>query len=157
MLHSYKLSQKDIRKNIRELEGSLNRIIAFSQLIKAPLTTELAARALEDMAGKEPSRVPIASSLIIEIVANSFQLTPSDIKSRRRDKETTLARHVAMYIIRQQANCSLTQIGKELGNRDTATVIHACEKVSRDIEASPSLRRKISGLQQICLKQKGEN
>jgi chromosomal replication initiator protein len=134
--------------NIRELEGCLNRVLAYAKLVRALLTPELAARALENIAGKEPKNALITPRLIIESVANSFQLAAPDLKSRKRDKETALARQVAMYLIRQETNCSLAQIGKELGDRDHSTVIHACEKITSDIDASPSLKRKILDIQQ---------
>ena len=134
--------------NIRELEGCLNRVLAYVKLARASLTPELAAKALEDIAGKEPKSALITPSLIIEAVASSFQLTPPDLKSRKRDKETALARQVAMYLIRQETNCSLVQIGKELGDRDHSTVIHAYGKISSDIDASPYLKRKILDIQQ---------
>ena len=130
-------------QNIRELEGSLNRVIAYAKLTGALPTIELAARALEDIASKATKDPTTSSNLIIEIVAGSFQLTPADLKSGKRDRETALARQVAMYLIRQETNYSLAQIGKELGGRDHSTVIHACAKIAGNIEASSHLRRKI--------------
>jgi len=82
------------------------------------------------------------------VVASSFQLTPADLKSSKRDRETALARQVAMYLIRQETNSSLAHIGKELGGRDHSTVIHACEKMASNLETSPHLRHKILDLQQ---------
>lgn len=149
---------QQIHHNIRELEGSLNRVVAYAKLIRVFLTPELAAQALQDIAGKEPKTASITPHLIIEAVVDSFQLTPQDLKSQKRDKETVLARQVAMYLIRQEASWSLTQIGKELGGRGPATVSHAYEKIANDINNSPYLRRKISDIQQkICSKQKGWN
>ena len=135
-------------QNIRRLEGALNRVIAYAKLINAPLTPELAAKALEDIARKEPDHTAITPGPIVEAVAKSFQLSPSDLKSKKRDRETTLARHLAMYLIRQETNCSLVQIGRELGGRDHSTITHACEKIARGIEASPYLRRIIRDIQQ---------
>jgi len=147
-----------IHQNIRELEGSLNRVMAYAKLIRVLLTPELAAQALQDITGKEPKTASITPHLIIEAVVDSFQLTPQDLKSQKRDKETALARQVAMYLIRQEASWSLTQIGKELGGRGPATVSHAYEKIANDINNSPYLRRKISDIQQkIYSKQKGLN
>jgi chromosomal replication initiator protein len=136
------------QQNIRELEGSLNRVIAFAKLTGEPPTIELAARALEDIASKATRDFSITPHLIVEMVANSFQLTPADLKSSKRDKETALARQVAMYLIRQETNSSLAQIGKELGGRDHSTVIHACEKIAGNLETLPHLRQKILNLQQ---------
>jgi len=135
-------------QNIRQLEGALNRVIAYAKLINAPLTPELAAKALEDIARKEPDHTAITPGPIVEAVAKSFQLTPSDLKSKKRDKETTLARHLAMYLIRQETNCSLAQIGRELGGRDHSTITHAYGKIASGIEASPYLRRMIRDIQQ---------
>jgi len=147
-----------IKQNIRELEGSLNRVLAYAKLIRALLTPELAAEALVDIAGKDSKIAPILPTLVIEAVANSFQIAPIDLKSRRRDKETALARQVAMYLIRQETNSSLAQIGKELGGRDHSTILHACGKIASDIDASPYLRRKILDIQHnIYRKQSGGN
>ena len=147
-----------IQQNIRELEGSLNRVIAYARLLRVLLTPELAAQALEDIATKAPKSASLTPALVIEAVANSFQVATVDLKSRRRDKETALARQVAMYLIKQETNCSLVQIGKELGGRNPSTVSHACEKIANDVNTSPHLRRKILDIQQqIYPKQKGRN
>ncbi len=143
-------------QNIRCLEGALNRVTAYSKLIQAPPSPELAAQALKDIANKEPNNVILTPSQIIEAVAKSFQLTPADLKSKKRDRETTLARHLAMYLIRKETKCSLAQIGQELGDRDHSTVIHACESIAASIDTSPYLNRKITDIQQSdCFKQKG--
>lgn len=136
------------QQNIRELEGYLNRVIAYSKLVKTLLTPELAAKALEDIAGKEPKNTLITPNLIIEAVANSFQLAPWDLKSQKRDRGTTLARQIAIYLIRQITNCSLAQIGKELGGRDHSTIIHAYQKIASDINTNHHLRHKILDIQQ---------
>ena len=144
-----------IQKNIRELEGSLHRAIAYAKLFRALLTPELAAKALADIAGSDAQSAPITPELVTQAVASSFRLTLADLKSRKRDRETALARQVAMYLIKQATNCSLAQIGLEFGNRDSSTVIHACKKIASDIDNNPSLRRKILEIQQgIHLKQK---
>jgi chromosomal replication initiator protein len=144
-----------IQHNVRELEGCLHRAIAYAKLLGALLTPELAAKTVEDIAGKDTKSAPITPNLVLETVANSFQLTVSDLKSRKRDRQTALARQVAMYLIKQTTNCSLAQIGLELGNRDHSTVIHACQKIVNDIDNNPYLKRKISEIQQgISLKQK---
>jgi chromosomal replication initiator protein len=137
-----------IQQNIRELEGSLNRAIAYAKLFGAILTPELAARAVQDIAGREAEAAAITPNLVMEIVAERFQLTLSDLQSRKRDRVTALARQVAMYLIKQTTNCSLAQIGLELGNRDHATVIHACQKIANDMDNDSYLRRKILDIQQ---------
>ena len=156
-LDTLELIAQRIQQNIRELEGSLNRVIAYAGLIRAAISPELAAQALKDIASKAPpKRTPSTSGLVIEAVADSFQLTPSDLKSQKR-KQATLARQVAIYLIRQENNCSLAQIGEELGGRDPSFVSHAYKKVAATIDANPYLRRKIGDIQQrISLMQNDE-
>jgi len=137
-----------IQQNIRALEGSLNRVVAYAKLIRTMLTPELAARALKDIAGKETPPTRITPSLIMEAVVTSFQSTPADLKSRKRNEATVLARQVAMYLIRQETDCSLAEVGQELGGRSPATVSYAYQKIASDINNSPSVRRKIFDIQQ---------
>ncbi len=147
-----------IQQNIRELEGSLHRAIAYAKLFRALLTPELAAQALEDITTKGAKSAPITPELVIETVARSFQLTTADLKGRKRDRVTAQARQVTMYLLKQATNCSLAQIGLELGNRDHSTVIHASRKIASDMDNDPYLRRKILDIQQgIYLKQKSRS
>ena len=138
-----------IKQNIRALEGSLNRVIAYSRLLRTLLTPELAARALEDIASKEPTPLPPTPSLIMEAVASKYNLTLSDLKGRKRDEATVLARHMTMYLIRQETDCSLAQIGKELGGRSPATISYAYEKIANSINNDHRLRRQVFNIQQV--------
>ncbi|MFH1646394.1 MAG: chromosomal replication initiator protein DnaA [Chloroflexota bacterium] len=135
--------------NVRTLEGLLNRVVAYARLLRVEPTAETAARALADVAHKDPLPDDITPSLIVGAVATSFQLSPEELAGRKRDKDTTLARRLAMYLIRQETNCSLTQIGRELGNRDAASVTAACKKISGDVNESPYLKRKIRDIQKL--------
>jgi len=137
-----------IQQNIRALEGSLNRVIAYARLVRSAVTPDLAARALKDIGGDETPAAPVTPKLIMEAVVTNFQLTPSELRGRKRDEITALARQVAMYLIRQETDCSLSEIGQELGGRTPATVSHAYQKIAEDITNSPSLRRKVSKIQQ---------
>ncbi len=135
------------QQNIRELEGALNRVVAFSKLTQAQITTEVATQALKDIASKAPKRAAITPAMVIEAVAHDFQLTPEDLKGKKR-KGTTLARQVAMYLIRQETNRSLAQIGQELGGREPITVSSAYKKIANAISEDASLRQRISDIQQ---------
>jgi len=137
-----------IQQNMRELEGCLNRVIALARLTGALLTPELVAQELKDIASKQPKGSSITLGLVIDAVANSFHLDPIDLKSRKRDKETSLARQLAIYLIKQETNYSLAKIGQELGGRNHSTIIHAYEKIAGEINTSPYLQRKISEIQQ---------
>jgi len=135
-----------IKQNIRELEGSLNRAVAYAKLFGAILTPELAARAVQDITPGS-NKTAIAPELVMKVVAERFQLTPADLTGRKRDRATALARQVAMYLLKEGSSCSLAQIGLEFGNRDHATVIHACRKIANDMDNDPHLRRQVLDIQ----------
>lgn len=138
---------QQVQQNVRELEGSLHRVVAYAKLFNTSPTIELAAQALDDISSKEPKSASITPGLVLEAVADSFQLTPPDLQGQKRDKETALARRVTMYLLRQETNCSLAQIGQQLGDRDPSAVTNACKRIAIDITDSPYLRRKISDIQ----------
>ena len=143
---------RQIQQNIRVLEGSLNRVIAYAKLIRTIITPQMAAQAIRDIAGSEPPPLMITAGTIIDTVAKSFQMEPSELIGKKRDKETVMARRVAMYMMRQHTNYSLHQVGQELGGRDAAAVTNSCRKVSGDIESNPYLRRKILDIKQtLCV------
>jgi chromosomal replication initiator protein len=146
-LEVIELVAREPHPNIRSMEGSLNRVLAYAKLLRVAPTVEIASKALEDIANKELKLADITPASIVEAVAGSFQLTREALAGPRRDKDTILARRLAMYLIRQETNCSLAQIGQELGNRDAASVTTACKKVAADIDSSPYLKRKLQDIQ----------
>jgi len=139
---------RQLLQNIRELEGSLNRVIAYAKLFNALPNAELAARALENISGKGPGNASVTPRLVIEAVADSFQLAPEDLVGRKRDKETAVARRAAMYILRKETGYSVAQIGQELGGRNPSAVTNACKSIDTEINSSPYLMRKISNIRQ---------
>ncbi len=136
-----------IQQDIRSLEGSLNRVVAYAKLVKSMLTPELATQALKDISDNGTPVALVTPLLITEAVVNSFQITPTDLRGRKRDELTALARQVAMYLIRQETDCSLAETGRELGGRTPATVSHAYQKIAVDINNNPTLRRKVFDIQ----------
>jgi chromosomal replication initiator protein len=144
------LIAQNIRQNIRELEGSLNRVIAYARLMHDSITPELATRALEDISGRNHNEKSFrfTPQLLVETVADTFQLSPADLRGKRRDKETALARQMAMYVMKQEMNCSLAQIGQEFGKRDPSTVTHACQKIAGDLTSNTYLKDKLSAIQE---------
>jgi chromosomal replication initiator protein len=145
-LEVIELVARESHPNIRSMEGSLNRVLAYAKLLRVAPTVEIASKALEDIANKELKLADITPASIVEAVAGSFQLTREALAGPQRDKDTILARRLAMYLIRQETNCSLARIGQELGNRDAASVTTACKKVAADIDSSPFLKRKIQDI-----------
>lgn len=126
-----------IDSNIRELEGSLTRVVAYATLTGRPVTTDLAAEALKDILTiKDHKR--ITSELVQETVSDYFSINLSDMRAKRRSRDVAYPRQVAMYLTREMTTLSLTQIGAAF-DRDHTTVMHACEKIEEDARTSASL------------------
>lgn len=131
---------RSIQSNIRELEGALTRVLAYSDLRDQPLTTDLVNTALVDFL---PQRSSLNADGVVRAVAHSFGITTDKLLGRDRSRNAALPRQVAMYLLREEANVSLPQIGEAMGGRDHTTVIYACEKVADLIERDDRLRRQI--------------
>ncbi|MGH2599571.1 MAG: chromosomal replication initiator protein DnaA, partial [Dehalococcoidia bacterium] len=134
-----------VSENIRELEGSLNRVIAFAQLTKEELSLALAARALGEIA-PAPRRRILAPEAIIDAVADYYGLAPQRMAGQARDRHLVHARHVAMYLLRTDGARPLTEIGKMLGKRDHTTVMHGTEKIERTLTTDPELRGELAAI-----------
>jgi chromosomal replication initiator protein len=141
------LVARQARRNIRELEGSLNRIIAYAKLLRSQITREVATKALTNINGKSETCGQESHIKLLNAVAECFQLDAEAIIGPRRDKEVALARQVTMYLLKQQDGYSLSEIGKLIGGRTPSTVSHSCEKIAQDIENSPVLKRKVMDIQ----------
>jgi chromosomal replication initiator protein len=139
-----------IASNIRELEGALNRVIAYSSLTQNNISVELATEALKDILSTNNSRV-INSNLIQEAVARYFDLKPEEFKSKKRNRDISYPRQIAMYLCRELTDMSLPKIGDEFGGRDHTTVIHAFDKIMNDIENNAETRRTIDELKRNIL------
>lgn len=140
-----------IQANIRELEGALTRVLAYSDLSGKPLTLELTKIALTDFA---PSPSTVKPDQVIEVVAEAFSLTREEILSRNRSKNISLPRQIAMYLLRDIINASFPQIGETMGGRDHTTVLYACEKIGSLIEKDDQFRRKVFHLRDQLFKHK---
>jgi len=117
---------KQIQSNIRELEGALNRIIAFADLSGSVLTPSLVEIALADLL---PSRSDLEPAHVVDLVARKFNLTAEKLLGRDRTKDVAYPRQIAMYLLREEAKISFPQIGEALGGRDHSTVMSAIDKV----------------------------
>ncbi len=129
-----------IQKNIRELEGALNRVLAYARLTKSPLTVELATQALADISSDAHKRT-LTPPVIMSTVGSFFNIPPETIQGKRRDKTSSQARQIVMYLLREELQCSWTQIGRELGNRDHSTILHGYKKISEEVNTDHGLRR----------------
>ena len=136
-----------VSSNIRELEGCLTRLVAYSSLTGRKIDQALAEEALKEIfARSEPRHVTCED--VMESVATYYNVTVSDLKSPRRNREVAVPRQIAMYIAREIVGAPLTMIGDCFGGRDHSTVNHACQKVASDIKFSPALNNLVSDLMQ---------
>ena len=119
-----------IESNIRELEGSLTRVVAFADLKGSPVTREVAEEALRDiLAVKDPKR--ITCDAIKQAVADYYGIAAAELTAKRRSREVVVPRQVAMFLAREMTDLSLTQLGAAF-QRDHSTILHACDKVAED-------------------------
>ena len=137
----------NIKSNIRELEGALNKICVFANLTKKnePITVSIAEEALKDLISPDAKR-EITPEMITEIVAGHYHVSMEDLISKKRNKETAYPRQIAMYLCRNLTDVPLQAIGKMLGKRDHSTVLHGCDKIEKDLINNPSLQNTIDVL-----------
>jgi chromosomal replication initiator protein len=136
-----------VQKNIRELEGALTRVLAFSAIHQRPVDEEEAARLLEDIipAG---NRRPLTIDRIQETVAEYYSVSVEDMKSKRRDKHIVFPRQVAMYVVREETPSSLPVIGQAFGGRDHTTALHSIEKIINELKEDERLRYEVQSIRE---------
>ena len=132
----------NIKSNIRELEGALNKIIAFAKLNKVDLTLSLAEEALKDVIYPNKPK-EVTPSLILNVVAEHFNVKAEDITSKKRNAEFVQPRQVFMYLYRELTDTSLNNIAKFLGKKDHTTVIHGINKIEEEMQMNDELRSKL--------------
>lgn len=136
---------RKIKSNIRELEGALTRIIAYSSLTNREISADLTAEALKDIiASSKPKKVN--ADLIKSIVAQFYNLKVEDFESKRRTRSISFPRQVAMFLCRELTDMSLPKIGEEFGGRDHTTVIHAYDKITKDRAADNQFKMQLEKL-----------
>lgn len=134
-----------IKSNIRELEGALIRIVAYSSLTNREVSVDLASEALKDIISNKQSK-HITIDLIQDVVSSYYNLKVEDLKSQRRTRNVAFPRQIAMYLCRKLTDMSLPKIGEEFGGRDHTTVIHAYEKISEALQSDEALQNTINDL-----------
>jgi len=135
--------------NVRQLEGALVYLTAQAKLTGATLTPQIINKLLTCTTPKQDIK------LILQTVADYFNLAVEALISKKKDRKTTLARHIAIYLIREEHNCSLTEIGKELGGRNHATILHGYEKIASELSINPNLANQIAEIKGNISSQKG--
>jgi chromosomal replication initiator protein len=138
-------------QNVRELEGALNRVIAYSQLVGSPVTTELADQALKSLLAETPQDVTSVDEILSAI--SQFTGVPTDrIVGKRRDKATAGARRMAMYMLREDAHLTSARVGKSLGGKDHSTVLYAQKRFEQLMETDSSMRQHLAAVRDIIVR-----
>ena len=138
-----------IDSNIRELEGTLNKLIAKASLTNSPITMEMAEKAINDIVSQQEK--VISTEYIQDVVGKYFNVNPKDLKGSKRSSDITFPRQIAMYLCRNVANMSLPQIGKDFGKRDHTTVMHACNKIEKEIKTNSNTKLIVESVKNILL------
>jgi chromosomal replication initiator protein len=133
-----------VKSNIRELEGSLTRMIAFCALTGREMSTDLAQEVLADLWGEEEKVITIDQ--IQRKVSDYFGIKLSELKAKNRTKAVAFPRQIAMYLCRQLTHASLSEIGRAFGGKDHTTVLHAVDKIRSLLQEDPKLHKQVDGL-----------
>ena len=136
-----------IQSNIRELEGSLNRVVAFANLNRQPISVDMAAAALSELLDTS-RRQRISNDAIVDVVAKFFSIDLKVLKGRGRSRNIVVPRQIAMYLMREETDASLMEIGQELGGRDHTTVLHGCDKITTELNSDARLRADVLAIRE---------
>jgi chromosomal replication initiator protein len=139
---------RKVVSNVRELEGALNRVVAYASMSGMPVNIELASAVLSNVM-YNPRKRSITPQRIVRAVADYYGVHLDLLRSSKRDKAIVVPRQIAMYLIREETDISLLRIGAELGGRDHSTVLHACDKINRELQENDEMRREISAVREM--------
>ena len=138
-------------QNVRELEGALNRVIAYSQLVGSPVTPELSELALKSLLAQTPKDVTSIDE-VLSAVSEFTGITIDRIVGKRRDKATAEARRMAMYMLREEAHLTSTRVGQALGGKDHSTVLYAQKRFEQLLETDSSVRQQLAAVRDIIVR-----
>src|SRR5262245_42861358 len=139
---------RKVVSNIRELEGALNRIVAYASMGAMPISIELAQAVLSNVL-YNPKKRQVTPERIAKAVSDYYSVPMDALQGQKRDKAIVMPRQIAMFLMREETDVSLLRIGAELGGRDHSTVLHAGDKISREVAANDELRREIAAVREL--------
>ncbi len=139
---------RKVVSNVRELEGALNRVVAYASMSGMPVNIELASAVLSNVM-YNPRKKSITPQRIVRAVADYYGVNLDQLRSSKRDRAIVVPRQIAMFLIREETDISLLRIGAELGGRDHSTVLHACDKITRELTENDEMRREISAVREM--------
>jgi chromosomal replication initiator protein len=139
---------RKVVSNIRELEGALNRIVAYASMGGMPITIDLAQAVLSNVL-YNPKRRMATPERIALAVSEYYGVDMEALKGQKRDRAIVTPRQIAMYLMRAETDVSLLRIGQELGGRDHSTVLHACDKIDKETQENEELRRELAAVREM--------
>ncbi len=139
---------RKVVSNIRELEGALNRVVAYASMGAMPISIELAQAVLSNVL-YNPKKRQVTPEKIARAVADYYGVDLDALRGQKRDKAIVTPRQIAMFLMRAETDVSLLRIGAELGGRDHSTVLHACDKINREVVANDDMRRDIAAVREL--------
>src|SRR6188472_1502618 len=139
---------RKVVSNIRELEGALNRIVAYASMGAMPIGIELAQAVLSNVL-YNPKKRQVTPERIAKVVSEYYSVPMDVLAGQKRDKAIVVPRQIAMFLMREETDVSLLRIGAELGGRDHSTVLHACDKITREVATNDELRREIAAVREL--------
>ena len=139
---------RKVVSNIRELEGALNRIVAYASMGAMPIGIELAQAVLSNVL-YNPKKRQVTPERIAKVVSEYYSVPMDALQGQKRDKAIVMPRQIAMFLMREETDVSLLRIGAELGGRDHSTVLHACDKINREVAVNDELRREIAAVREL--------
>jgi chromosomal replication initiator protein len=139
---------RKVVSNIRELEGALNRIVAYASMSATPISIELAQAVLSNVL-YNPKKRQITPDRIARVVADYYGVGLDALRGQKREKQIVVPRQIAMFLMREETDVSLLRIGAELGGRDHSTVLHACDKINRELAVNDELRRELAAVREM--------
>ena len=139
---------RKVVSNVRELEGALNRVVAYASMSGQPISVELAGAVLSNVL-YNPRKRHITPEKISRAVSEYYGVALDALRGQKRDKAIVTPRQIAMFLMREETEVSLLKIGAELGGRDHSTVLHACDKINREAQTNDELRRDLAAVREL--------
>ncbi len=139
---------RKVVSNIRELEGALNRIVAYASMGATPVSIELAQAVLSNVL-YNPKKRQVTPERITKAVSDYYGVGMDALQGQKREKSIVVPRQIAMYLMREETDVSLLRIGAELGGRDHSTVLHACGKINREMQVNDEMRREVAAVREL--------
>jgi chromosomal replication initiator protein len=139
---------RKVVSNIRELEGALNRIVAYASMGAMPISIELAQAVLSNVL-YNPKKRQVTPERIALAVSEYYGVAMDALRGQKREKSIVVPRQIAMFLMREETDVSLLRIGAELGGRDHSTVLHACDKINREMQVNDEMRREVAAVREL--------